>query len=108
MDRKPDKKTMKLIAGHVKFLKKKFSPDKIILFGSRAREDNLEESDIDIMVISDKFSKIGFRERIIESYGLWDKKQGLDVICYTPEEFEKRKKQMGIVQTAAEEGIEIQ
>jgi hypothetical protein len=31
----------------------------------------------------------------------------MDILCYTPEEFEKKKKQIGIVRTAVEEGIEI-
>ncbi len=107
MDKKPDKQTMKLFEKHLRFLKDSFNPSKIILFGSRARGDHLEDSDIDIIVVSDKFEELDFRERIIKAYGLWDRKQGLDIICYTSREFEKKKKQIGIVKTATEEGIEI-
>lgn len=107
MDKKPDKKTLKLFEKHLKFLKNSFNPERIIMFGSRARGEHLEDSDIDIIVVSEKFEKIDFRERIIMAYGLWDKKQGLNIICYTPEEFEKKKKQIGIVKTAVEEGIRI-
>ena len=107
MDKKPDKKTMRLFAKHLKFLKNSFSPEKIIIFGSRARGEHLEESDIDIIVVSDKFRGVDFRERIIKAYGMWDKKQGLDIICYTPEEFEKMKKRIGLIKKAVEEGIEI-
>ena len=39
------------------------------------------------------------------AYGVWDKKQGLDIICYTHKEFEKKKKQEGIVKQASKEGI---
>ncbi|MBI5804285.1 nucleotidyltransferase domain-containing protein [Candidatus Pacearchaeota archaeon] len=98
---------MKLFAKHLNFLGKLFSPEKVILFGSRARGEHLEDSDIDVIVVSKKFNGINFRERIIEAYGMWDKKQGLDIICYTPEEFEKKKKQIGIVQEAVKEGIEL-
>ncbi|MEK6914761.1 MAG: nucleotidyltransferase domain-containing protein [Nanoarchaeota archaeon] len=107
MDKKPDKQTMKLFAKHLKFLKNSFGPKRIIIFGSRARGEHLEESDIDVIIVSDKFRNIDFRDRIIQAYGMWDKKQGLDIICYTIEEFEKKKKQIGIVKTAVEEGIEI-
>jgi hypothetical protein len=31
----------------------------------------------------------------------------LEVLCYTPQEFEKGKKQLGIIQEALKEGIEI-
>ena len=31
----------------------------------------------------------------------------MDILCYTPEEFEKLKKRIGIVQEAVKEGIEV-
>jgi len=107
MDKKPDKQTIKIFREHLRFLKRSFDPERVIIFGSRARGDHLEDSDIDVIVVSKKFNKIDFRERIIKAYGLWDKKQSLDIICYTPEEFEKKRNQIGIVKTAVEEGIEI-
>jgi len=107
MDRQPDKKTINALKKHIKFLRKSFNPKKIILFGSRARGDALEESDFDLIVVSDSFKGINFRERISKAYWLWDKKQNLDIICYTPEEFEKKKKQIGLVQQAVKDGIEI-
>ncbi|MFB6246320.1 MAG: nucleotidyltransferase domain-containing protein [Candidatus Pacearchaeota archaeon] len=107
MDRKPSKETIKELKSHLNFLKRKFSPEKILLFGSRARKDNLKNSDFDIIVISEKFEGMGFRERISKAYGMWDKKQDLDIICYTPKEFEKLKKRIGIVQKASKEGINL-
>ena len=84
-------------------MKNTFSPQKVLLFGSRARGDHLKESDIDLLVVAKSFKKISFRERMIQAYGLWDKKTDLEQICYTPEEFALRKKQIGIVQQAAKE-----
>ena len=107
MDKKPNKKTLNILKKHLKFLKKTFNPEKIILFGSRARGDNLEESDFDLIIVSEKFKDIDFRERMIKAYGNWDKKEGLDVICYTPEEFKKLSKRITIVKEAVEKGIEI-
>jgi uncharacterized protein len=107
MDRIPDKETMKLIGKHISFLKKKFAPERIILFGSRARGDNLKESDIDLLVVSEKFADIPFRERMIEAYGMWDKKQDLEQICYTAAELNEMSKRIGIVKTALSEGIEL-
>jgi len=107
MDKKPNKKTLNLLKNHIRFLRKKFNPEKILLFGSRARGDFLEEGDIDMLIISDKFKHIPFRERMVQAYGAWDKKVDLEQICYTPEEFEDMKKRIGIVQQAAKEGIEI-
>ncbi len=107
MGRRPDKKTLSLLRKHIRFIKRKFYPDKIILFGSRARGDNLEDSDVDLLVVSKKFRNIPFRERMIKAYGMWDKKQDLEQLCYTPEEFNKLKKQITIVRQAVKEGIEI-
>ena len=107
MDRSPDKKTIRLLRGHLQFLRKKFKPQKILLFGSRARGDHLEESDIDIIVVSDYFKDIPFRERMIQAYGMWDKAIDLEQVCYTSKEFEQKKKLIGIVQQAAKEGIEL-
>ena len=91
----------------MKFIKKTFSPQKIILFGSRARGDNLKESDIDLLIISSKFNNIPFMDRLSKAYGKWDKKIDLEQICLTPEEFNKRKKEIGIINQASKEGIDI-
>ncbi len=36
-------------------VKKNFSPQLILLFGSRAREEHLKESDYDFIIVSSKF-----------------------------------------------------
>ncbi|MHA1694019.1 MAG: nucleotidyltransferase domain-containing protein [Candidatus Helarchaeota archaeon] len=107
MDRKPDPITLKLLKNHLSFLNEKFSPCKIILFGSRARGDHLENSDIDLIVISDKFKNIPFRKRLIQAYGSWDNKINLEIICYTFEEFEIKKNQIGTINQAFKDGIEL-
>jgi len=92
-----------------KFKKKidKKGTDKIIFFGSRARGSYNKESDFDIIVISDKFNNISWYKRPLEIYLSWEEDYPLEVLCYTPKEFEKKKKQIGIVQEAVKEGIVI-
>jgi hypothetical protein len=107
MDRKPDAQTMSLLKEQLKTIKKEFSPEKIILFGSRARGDHLADSDVDLMIVSEAFAGIPWRERTIRAFGSWDKKQMLQPICYTRQEFERLKNRIGIVQQAAREGIEL-
>lgn len=65
-----------------------YQPDKIILFGSVARGDADEHSDIDVIVV--KKSDKRFVERLVEvlSYVPRDLR-GADVLVYTPEEFHK-------------------
>ena len=40
-------------------------------------------------------------------YDYWSLKYPVDFLCYTPEEFNKLKKQITIVREAVENGIEI-
>ncbi len=66
---------------------KKYDPEKIILFGSYARGEIDEYSDMDFVVI--KKTDKRFLERLIEVTKLIDSDLGrVDVFVYTPEEFE--------------------
>lgn len=80
---------------------------KMILFGSRARGDHFKTSDVDILIISDKFKDIFFTDRMCQILEYWNLSVDLEPICYTTEEFEKKKKQIGLVRQAVKEGIEI-
>lgn len=82
----------------------KFQPEKIILFGSHARENASPDSDVDLLVImSFSGSK---REKMIEiGVALHDIPLPKDIIITTPEEFEWRKEVVGTVERpAAREG----
>lgn len=65
---------------------KKYGPEKIILFGSYARGEIDEYSDMDFVVIKKTGKR--FLERLIEVAKLIDNDLGqVDVLVYTPEEF---------------------
>ncbi len=89
-------------------VKRHFSPCRIILFGSRAKQTSHKDSDYDFLLISPRFKKWEWERRSAEVYLL---KQNIpcamDIICLTPEEFEERKNKIGIVQEALKKGIEI-
>ncbi len=70
------------------------------LFGSRARDDYLEESDWDILIVSPEFAGIPFPERAT----MFLKKmplRGVELLCYTEEEFREKVRELGIVAEAA-------
>jgi len=80
---------------------------KMILFGSMATGRAHKDSDIDLILVSDKFrGKKSFR-RSIGFYKYWDLDYPVDFLCYTPEEFNKLKNQISIVREAVRKGIEI-
>lgn len=88
----------------VAVLKKKYAPSLILLFGSRARNEHLKESDYDLIVVSERFRGSRWVRRHEEAYMCWGGNERLDLLCYSPDEFEAKKRQIGIVKTAVEEG----
>lgn len=71
---------------YVKILVKEEQPEKIIIFGSLATGDVYEWSDIDVVVVSK--SDLPFFKRLLRMRDMIQPKVGLDLLCYTPEEFE--------------------
>ena len=102
-----DQTTTKIANKFASRIKKAYSPERIILFGSRARGDNFQTSDFDFIVVSDKFRGTPFLERLSVMYDYWDEAVDIEAICYTPEEFAKKLRQHGIVRAAVKEGIEL-
>lgn len=102
------KKRIKALMPLLQKIEKKFKPEKIILFGSRARSDYLEESDYDLLVIASEFKKTNFHDRAVSIYHLKRNiPASIDIICLTPKEFAKKLKEHGIIREAIKEGIEI-
>lgn len=81
--------------------------EKVILFGSRAKDEHLEDSDYDFIIVSKDFAGVHFTERMAWMYDFWESDLALEALCYTPEEFSKKSKQISIVSEAVKEGIEI-
>ena len=107
MDKYTNERVMKLLKEYLKKVNKKFKIEKAILFGSRATRDWLLNSDVDLILISKDFRGISFLDRMSEVIEYWDEYIDLEVICYTPEEFEKLSKMITIAKEAREKGIII-
>lgn len=90
-------------------IKKEFQNSKVILFGSRAKGDAFNFSDWDLLVISNAFEGVSFRDRMDKILSLIEKPIGNDVevFCYTEKEIKKRKKELGLIKTALETGIAL-
>ncbi|MEN7981908.1 MAG: nucleotidyltransferase domain-containing protein [Nanoarchaeota archaeon] len=84
------------------------SLQKIILFGSQATGEATEDSDIDLIVVAPDFEKMNFFERVKKMNNYWNLDYAVDFLCYTPEEFEKKKNRISIVSEALKEGVIIE
>jgi len=87
-------------------VRRKYRITQAVFFGSRARGDYLADSDYDIVLVSPDFEGVFFSQRSALMYDFrqhWPLE--IEPLCYTPEEFEKKKGQIGIVSEAVKEGV---
>ena len=85
--------------------------EEIIIFGSAAKGEMKKDSDIDLIIVSNKyFRKDTFSIRP-KLYGIWHEKEKInypvDIILFGKKEFEKEIKRISIVSEAIKEGIRI-
>jgi predicted nucleotidyltransferase len=91
----------------LKRLNRSFPLQRAILFGSRARGDELVHSDYDLLLVSDSFHKLGWTERVVAVSRYWDLDAGLEALCYSAEEFNRKAREIGIVAEALREGEDL-
>jgi len=75
------------LARYVRLLKEHGSPEKVILFGTLAAGQVHEWSDIDLVVVEK--TRLPFFQRLRKVRKLLRPKVGIDVMVYTPEEFDQ-------------------
>ncbi len=87
----------------------KYGIKKVILFGSQATGKAKPESDIDLMIVSDKIkNKPDFMSKLYSEWHLVQKKNyPVDFVCFTKKEFNKLSKKITIVKQALEEGVAV-
>jgi len=102
-----DPKVAAFVRDHLPRLRERFAPLRAIVFGSRARGEALSTSDLDLILVSPRFASVPFLQRPVRVLETLDYPGGLELLCYTPEEFEAKREEMGIVRVAMTEGIEL-
>jgi len=96
-----------LISDIVRRIVETTQPDKIILFGSRARGDSRPNSDFDVLVIKES-SEPRYRRSVPLYVALADVPAEVEVMVYTPEEIDEwRQVSQAFVTTAVREGTTI-
>lgn len=90
-------------------LKKEYKAEKVILYGSYARREETEDSDIDLLVIAQTseplYKRMATAKKLIR-----DLRHGLpiSIVVFTPKEIEKKiKYNDAFIRTIMEEGISI-
>jgi predicted nucleotidyltransferase len=102
-----DEETLAEVKQFLEALEQDWPLERAILFGSRARGDQLRYSDVDLLPVSDAFEGIAFPDRPSKLYQHWRGGLPLEILCYTPTEFYKKRQMIGLVQDAVKEGISL-
>jgi predicted nucleotidyltransferase len=79
-----------------------FDPERIVLFGSMARSDHDEASDVDLIIVYETDKR--FLDRLEELYLSWNIPKAVDILAYTPSEYESMAAQSGFLQKVLSEG----
>ncbi len=103
-------KAEKIIEGIKRFRKessKEFGIEKVIVFGSLVSGKIGKDSDIDLILVSKRFKGKKFFKRAIGLHKYWKLDYPVDFLCFTPEEFSEKGKQVSIISQAIKEGMEL-
>lgn len=90
-------------------LKKEYHAERVMLYGSYARGEGTEDSDIDLLVIAPTQQRMIDRMTAV-SMLIWDLRNGLPIssIVLTPAEFRKKLEiKDAFIQTIVQEGIDL-
>jgi len=79
----------------------------VYLFGSFARGDWLEDSDLDLIVVSAKFRGLDLGKRYVLVRNLLPLEISVEVLLYTPEEFKKVRKRSIVLKDAEEYWVKL-
>lgn len=99
-----------IIDGIMEFKKdssRDFHIEEIIVFGSLVSGRMKKDSDIDLIIVSKEFRGKKFFKRGIGLHKYWKLDYPVDFICFTPEEFKEKSKQVSIVSQAIKEGMRL-
>lgn len=88
---------------------RRINPEKIYLFGSYATESSDEQSDIDLLIIAPSHERpLERRLKLRRMLSEYDRKFGLDLLVYTPDEFEMLAKETSsFIYSAIKQGKKI-
>jgi predicted nucleotidyltransferase len=73
-----------------------YNPQRILLFGSLATGDVDEWSDVDLVIVKETSQR--FLDRIREVLELLHPRVGVDILVYTPEEFDRLTRERAFIQ----------
>jgi predicted nucleotidyltransferase len=87
---RPTKTTDPVLEEIVERLVQLFAPERICLFGSKARGDDDADSDYDVLIVVSSSDEPMYRRAQRAPEALWGVPAAVDVLVFTQEEFERK------------------
>ena len=107
MATRADPRLSEFMDEHLPVIVDRFDPTLVLAFGSRVGGEPHRYSDLDLIIVAESFRETRWLDRpvaVLEAIGA---PFGMDLLCYTPDEFERKAEEIGIVRTAMETGREL-
>ncbi len=95
----------RIARNYVRRLAQDITVRQAILTGSRATGSYLEDSDVDLIIVSDDFSKMPLPERLKYLQKQWKSRIPLEAFGYTVNEFQQLQRKSTYVREAVRTGI---
>src|SRR3989475_9907587 len=95
----------RIAKNYVRRLARDITVRQAILTGSRATGSYLEDSDVDLIIVSDDFSKMQLPERLRYLQKQWKSKIPLEAFGYTVDEFATLRRKSTYVKAAVRTGM---
>ena len=102
-----EKHVQKIAREYVSRLARNITVKQAILTGSWARGSHLEDSDVDLIVVSDDFERMALPERLVYLQKSWTSGLPLEAFGYTTSEFRKLRRNSSYVKDAVQHGIPL-
>ena len=102
-----EKHVQKIAREYVKRLGRDLFIEQAFLTGSWARGSYLEDSDVDLIIISDDFKRMELPERLVYLQRSWKDRLPLEAFGYTTGEFRRLKMNSSYVNDAVQHGIKL-
>lgn len=93
-----------------RLLVERIGAEHVLLFGSYARGEARADSDVDVIIVSNRFRDIPLMSRAIGLRPIWYEAGGdtsMDLFCLTPEEFTDAQARIGIIAAVIPEAIDL-
>lgn len=88
-------------------IRERFRPQTVIIYGSRITGQPDEWSDIDMVVVSERFEGQHFLDRLADFDDEVRPHRHVDAFCLTPDEFARLLEQPSVVADAARTGLHV-